>query len=122
MRLTGHAIECRINAENPVSFLPSPGKVTSYHAPGGYGVRVDSALYAGYTVPSQYDSLVAKLIVHGRDRHECVDAAEAGAPPEYAIAGIDTNIPLHLRLLDEPEFLSAPMTSTGWNASSAGAP
>jgi acetyl-CoA carboxylase biotin carboxylase subunit len=105
IHLNGHAIECRINAENPVTFMPSPGKVTSYHAPGGYGVRIDSALYAGYTVPSQYDSLVSKLIVHGRDRHECVMRLKR-ALYEYAIAGIDTNIPLHQRLLDEPEFLT----------------
>jgi len=105
IRLTGHAIECRINAENPVSFMPSPGKITSYHAPGGYGVRIDSALYAGYTVPSQYDSLISKLVVHGKDRRECVMRLKR-ALHEYAIGGIDTNIPLHLRLLEEPEFLS----------------
>jgi acetyl-CoA carboxylase biotin carboxylase subunit len=105
IRLTGHAIECRINAENPVTFMPSPGKITSYHAPGGYGVRIDSALYAGYTVPSQYDSLISKLVVHGKDRRECVMRLKR-ALHEYAIGGIDTNIPLHLRLLDEPDFLS----------------
>jgi len=105
IRLTGHAIECRINAENPVTFMPSPGKITSYHAPGGYGVRIDSALYAGYTVPSQYDSLISKLVVHGKDRRECVMRLKR-ALHEYAIGGIDTNIPLHLRLLDEPEFLN----------------
>jgi acetyl-CoA carboxylase biotin carboxylase subunit len=105
IRLTGHAIECRINAENPVTFMPSPGKITSYHAPGGYGVRIDSALYAGYTVPSQYDSLISKLVVHGKDRRECVMRLKR-ALHEYAIGGIDTNIPLHLRLLEEPDFLS----------------
>jgi acetyl-CoA carboxylase biotin carboxylase subunit len=105
VKLAGHAIECRINAENPVTFMPSPGKVTAYHAPGGYGVRVDSHLYQGYTVPSHYDSLVAKLIVHGRDRDECVRRLRR-ALQEYVIAGIETNIPLHLRLLDEPDFIS----------------
>jgi len=105
VKLFGHAIECRINAENPVTFMPSPGKVTAYHAPGGYGVRVDSHLYQGYTVPSQYDSLVAKLIVHGRTRDECVRRLRR-ALQEYVIAGIETNIPLHLRLLEEPDFIN----------------
>ena len=105
VRLYGHAIECRINAENPVTFMPSPGKVTAYHAPGGYGVRVDSHLYQGYTVPSYYDSLVAKLIVHGRNRDECVRRLRR-ALQEYVIAGIETNIPLHLRLLEEPDFIT----------------
>ena len=102
VKLSGHAIECRINAENPLTFRPSPGKITAYHAPGGYGVRIDSALYPGYTVPSQYDSLVAKLIVHGRDRHECIMRLKR-ALQEYVIAGIETNIPLHQALLDSPE-------------------
>ncbi|HLY54386.1 MAG TPA: ATP-grasp domain-containing protein, partial [Stellaceae bacterium] len=105
IHLGGHAIECRINAENPVSFMPSPGTVTAYHAPGGYGIRVDSALYPGYTVPSQYDSLVAKLIAYGKTREECVMRLKR-ALEEYVIAGIETNIPLHRRLLDEPDFLS----------------
>src|SRR5579859_4015342 len=104
IKLTGHAIECRINAENPVTFMPSPGKVSAYHAPGGLGVRIDSALYPGYTVPSNYDSLVSKLIVHGKTRHECVMRMKR-ALHEYVIAGIETNIPLHQRLLDEPDFL-----------------
>ena len=105
VKLTGHAIECRINAENPLTFRPSPGKITAYHAPGGYGVRIDSALYPGYTVPSQYDSLISKLIVHGRDRHECIMRLKR-ALQEYVIAGIETNIPLHQRLLDAPDFLA----------------
>ena len=104
IKLTGHSIECRINAENPVTFMPSPGKVTAYHAPGGLGVRIDSALYPGYTVPSNYDSLVAKLIVHGKNRHECVMRMKR-ALHEYVIAGIETNIPLHQRLFDEPDFI-----------------
>ena len=70
MRFSGHAIECRINAENPSTFRPSPGKITYYHPPGGLGVRVDCAVYAGYTIPPYYDSLVGKLIVHGRTRNE----------------------------------------------------
>jgi acetyl-CoA carboxylase biotin carboxylase subunit len=104
IKLSGHAIECRINAENPTTFMPSPGKVTAYHAPGGYGVRIDSALYPGYTVPSNYDSLVAKLIVHGKDRRECVMRMKR-ALHEYVIAGIETNIPLHQRLFEEPDFI-----------------
>jgi acetyl-CoA carboxylase, biotin carboxylase subunit len=105
IKLTGHAIECRINAENPVTFMPSPGKVSAYHAPGGLGVRIDSALYPGYTVPSNYDSLVSKLIVHGKTRHECVMRMKR-ALHEYVIAGIETNIPLHQRLMEEPDFIS----------------
>jgi acetyl-CoA carboxylase, biotin carboxylase subunit len=105
IKLTGHAIECRINAENPATFMPSPGKVTNYHAPGGFGVRIDSALYQGYTVPSQYDSLVSKLVVHGRDRQECLMRL-ARALHEYVIVGIETNIPLHQALLTEPDFIS----------------
>jgi acetyl-CoA carboxylase, biotin carboxylase subunit len=103
--LRGHAIECRINAEHPLTFAPSPGLVSAYHAPGGFGVRIDSALYQGYRVPSQYDSLVSKLIVHGRDRHECIMRLRR-ALAEYVIAGIDTNIPLHQRLMEEPDFIS----------------
>jgi acetyl-CoA carboxylase, biotin carboxylase subunit len=105
IKLTGHSIECRINAENPVTFMPSPGKVTAYHAPGGLGVRIDSALYPGYTVPSNYDSLVSKLIVHGKTRHECVMRMKR-ALHEYVIAGIETNIPLHQRLFEEPDFIN----------------
>jgi acetyl-CoA carboxylase, biotin carboxylase subunit len=105
IKLSGHSIECRINAENPVSFMPSPGKVTAYHAPGGLGVRIDSALYPGYTVPSHYDSLVAKLIVHGKTRHDCVMRMKR-ALDEYVITGIETNIPLHQRLFEEPDFIS----------------
>ena len=101
--LRGHAIECRINAESPEDFRPSPGRVTEYHAPGGYGVRVDSALYQGYQVPSFYDSLVAKLIVHGESREECVLRTRR-ALEEYVVGGIDTTIPLHQRLVDDPDF------------------
>ena len=104
VKLSGHAIECRINAENSVTFMPSPGRVTDYHAPGGLGVRVDSALYQGYEVPPYYDSLVAKLIVHGRSRNECLMRLRR-ALEEYVIDGIETTIPLHQRLAVAPEFI-----------------
>ncbi len=104
--LRGHAIEARINAENPETFRPSPGRVSQYHAPGGFGVRVDSALYQGYEVPPYYDSLVAKLIVRGEDREECVMRLKR-ALDETVIAGIETTIPLSRRLLDEPAFIAA---------------
>src|SRR3546814_7072617 len=83
------AIECRINAENPQTFMPSPGRVTDYHAPGGLGVRVDSGLYAGYRIPSTYDSLIAKLIVHGQTRNECLMRLRR-ALEEFVIVGVDT--------------------------------
>ncbi|HTO85310.1 MAG TPA: acetyl-CoA carboxylase biotin carboxylase subunit [Methylomirabilota bacterium] len=102
---TGHAIECRINAENAQTFLPSPGRVTDYHAPGGLGVRVDSALYAGYRVPPYYDSLIAKLVVHGGTRNECLMRLRR-ALEEFVIGGIDTNIPLHQRLVGAADFIN----------------
>ncbi len=88
----GHAIECRINAENPRTFAPSPGLVTDFHAPGGLGVRLDSAVYAGYVIPPYYDSLIGKLIVHGRDRTECI-ARLCRCLAEMVVGGIDTTIP-----------------------------
>jgi acetyl-CoA carboxylase biotin carboxylase subunit len=100
----GHAIECRINAENPRTFTPSPGLVTDFHAPGGLGVRLDSALYAGYSIPPYYDSLVGKLIVHGRDRAECI-ARMNRCLGEMVVAGIDTNIPLFQDLLANPDIV-----------------
>jgi acetyl-CoA carboxylase biotin carboxylase subunit len=100
----GHAIECRINAENPETFAPSPGLIQAYHAPGGLGVRVDSAIYAGYRVPSYYDSMVAKLIVHGATRNECLMRLRR-ALDEFVIVGIETTIPLHQRLVREPSFI-----------------
>ena len=103
--LSGHAIECRINAENPETFTPSPGCITSYHVPGGLGVRIDSALYQGYTVPPHYDSLVAKLIVHGTSRNECLMRLRR-ALQEYVIAGIETTIPLHQRLVADRDFIN----------------
>jgi acetyl-CoA carboxylase biotin carboxylase subunit len=104
VKFSGHAIECRINAENPETFRPSPGRVAEYHAPGGLGVRVDSALYQGYTVPPHYDSLVSKLIVHGASRNECLMRLRR-ALEEYVITGIETTIPLHQRLVEAPEFI-----------------
>jgi len=105
IKFTGHAVECRINAEDPVTFAPSPGRVTEYHAPGGLGVRVDSALYAGYVVPPQYDSLIAKLIVHGNSRNECLMRLRR-ALEEFVIGGIETSIPLHRRLVAAPDFIN----------------
>jgi acetyl-CoA carboxylase biotin carboxylase subunit len=104
--LRGHSIECRINAEHPETFRPSPGTVESYLAPGGPFVRVDSALFAGYRIPPYYDSLVAKLIVHGRDRGECL-ARLRHALNEYVITGIDTLIPLHQKLCQHPDIRTA---------------
>jgi acetyl-CoA carboxylase biotin carboxylase subunit len=101
----GHAIECRINAENPKTFVPSPGLVTDYHAPGGLGVRMDSALYAGYSIPPYYDSLIGKLIVHGRDREECI-ARLYRCLGEIVVAGIDTNIPLFQELMSSPDIVA----------------
>jgi acetyl-CoA carboxylase biotin carboxylase subunit len=105
VKFIGHAIECRINAESPTTFKPSPGTVTEYHAPGGLGVRVDSALYAGYRVPPYYDSLVAKLIVHASTRNECLMRLRR-ALEEFVIGGIETTIPLHARLVAEQDFIN----------------
>ncbi|MGF1640235.1 MAG: acetyl-CoA carboxylase biotin carboxylase subunit [Rhodospirillales bacterium] len=103
--IKGHAIECRINAEHPETFVPSPGRIGDYHAPGGLGVRVDSALYAGYRVPPYYDSMIAKLIVHGANRDDC-RMRLVRALREYVIDGIQTTIPLHQRLLEAPRFIA----------------
>ncbi len=105
IKVNGWSIECRINAENPYTFTPSPGRVTEFHAPGGPGVRLDSGLYAGYSIPPYYDSLIGKLIVHGRDRHEAIMRLKR-ALKEMVIGGIETTIPLHLDLLEEPDFVS----------------
>ncbi len=102
---SGHAIECRINAESPVDFSPSPGLITEYHPPGGLGVRVDSALYAGYRVPPNYDSLVSKLIVHGTSRNECLMRLRR-ALEECVIGGIETTIPLLERIVVAPNFVN----------------
>ncbi|MEG6509314.1 acetyl-CoA carboxylase biotin carboxylase subunit [Methyloligella sp. 2.7D] len=101
----GHAIECRINAEDPRTFRPSPGKITHFHPPGGLGVRVDSGAYAGYTIPPYYDSMIGKLIVHARNRNECLMRLKR-ALGEFVIDGIDTTIPLFTALLSEPDIIN----------------
>jgi acetyl-CoA carboxylase biotin carboxylase subunit len=100
----GHAIECRINAENPVSFRPSPGKIVHYHPPGGLGVRIDSAVYHGYTIPPFYDSLVGKLIVHGKTRGECLMRLKR-ALDEFVVDGIETTLPLFRALVREKDII-----------------
>jgi acetyl-CoA carboxylase biotin carboxylase subunit len=107
--LRGHAIECRITAEDPETFAPSPGRVEVFHPPGGLGVRVDSALYAGYRVPPHYDSLIAKLITYGKTRDEAL-ARMRRALREFVITGIKTTIPLHERILEDPEFCKGEYT------------
>jgi acetyl-CoA carboxylase biotin carboxylase subunit len=109
IKFTGHAIECRVNAEDPETFSPTPGRIQAFHAPGGLGVRVDSALYAGYMVPPYYDSLVAKLIVHAPTRPEAI-ARLRRALDEFAVLGIKTTLPLHQRIIEDPEFQSGDYT------------
>jgi acetyl-CoA carboxylase biotin carboxylase subunit len=104
IKLHGHAIECRINAEDPVKFTPCPGKITSYHTPGGLGVRVDSFVYDGYTVVPHYDSLIAKLIVHAETREDAIRRM-ARALDEYIIEGIKTTIPFHKRIMANKDFI-----------------
>ncbi len=104
VKFHGHAIECRINAENPVSFRPSPGKIVHYHPPGGLGVRVDSAVYHGYAIPPYYDSLVGKLIVHGKTRSECLMRLKR-ALDEFVVDGIETTLPLFRALAREKEII-----------------
>jgi acetyl-CoA carboxylase biotin carboxylase subunit len=99
----GHALECRINAEDPRTFMPSPGKVDLWHPPGGPGIRVDSHLYSGYTVPPFYDSLVAKVIAHGDSRASAI-ARMGIALSEMVVDGIKTNIPLHIELCQDAAF------------------
>ncbi|HEX2655308.1 MAG TPA: acetyl-CoA carboxylase biotin carboxylase subunit [Xanthobacteraceae bacterium] len=105
VKFHGHAIECRINAENPVSFRPSPGKILHYHPPGGLGIRVDSAVYQGYTIPPYYDSLVGKLIVHGKTRTECLMRLRR-ALDEIVVDGIETTMPLFRALVREPDIIN----------------
>ena len=104
VRFNGHAIECRINAENPLTFRPSPGTITHFHPPGGLGVRVDSGAYAGYTIPPYYDSLIGKLIVHARTRNECLMRLKR-ALGEFVVDGIETTIPLFSSLINEPDIV-----------------
>ena len=101
----GHAIECRINAEDPATFAPWPGRIVEYHPPGGLGVRVDSGLYAGYSVPPHYDSMIAKLIVHGATRNECLMRLRR-ALEEFVITGVRTTIPLHQELTAQSDFIN----------------
>ena len=105
IRFAGHAIECRINAEDPRNFTPAPGTITDYHPPGGLGVRVDSGAYAGYCVPPYYDSLIAKLVVHGATREECLMRLKRSLD-EYVIGGIQTTIPLHQALTNDDDFVT----------------
>ncbi len=104
IKINGHAIECRINAEDPDNFLPSPGKVTGYHPPGGPGVRVDSAIYTDYSIPPYYDSMIAKLITHNSDREQCIRRMNS-ALYEYLIDGVKCNIPLQQRIIAEDDFI-----------------
>ena len=104
VRFNGHSIECRINAENPHTFRPSPGTITHFHPPGGLGVRVDSGAYAGYTIPPYYDSLIGKLIVHARTRNECLMRLKR-ALGEFVVDGIETTIPLFTSLISEPDIV-----------------
>ena len=102
---SGHAIECRINAEDPERFIPSPGKITFLSLPGGLGVRVDTAIYNGYVIPPHYDSLIAKLVTYGKDRQEAI-ARMRRALDEFIIEGIKTTIPFHKKVLSNPDFIS----------------
>jgi acetyl-CoA carboxylase, biotin carboxylase subunit len=101
--LRGHAIECRITAENPETFAPSAGKITGFHVPGGTGVRVDTAAYAESVVPPYYDSLIAKLIVHGSSRREAISRM-ARALEMFVVEGISTSIPVHQKIMADPDF------------------
>jgi acetyl-CoA carboxylase, biotin carboxylase subunit len=105
IKIKGHSIECRINAEHPESFIPSPGKITQYHQPGGLGVRVESAVYQGYSVPPHYDSMIGKLITYADNRSECI-ARMKRALEEYVIMGINTNIQMHKKIIMTEEFKS----------------
>ena len=105
IKIKGHSIECRINAEHPESFIPSPGKITQYHQPGGLGVRVDSAVYQGYSVPPHYDSMIGKLITYADNRSECISRMKR-ALEEYVIMGINTNIQMHQKIIMTEEFKS----------------
>lgn len=109
LRFSGHAIECRINAEDPFNFTPSPGKVDYYHQAGGMHVRVDSGLYGGYTIPPYYDSMIAKLIVYGRTREGCLMRLRR-ALEEMVIEGVNTSIPLHEELIRQPDIISGDLS------------
>ena len=104
IKISGHAIECRVNAEDPKTFMPSPGKIEAFHPPGGPGIRIDTAAYAGYVVPPFYDSMIAKVIAYGKDRKEAISRMKR-ALEMFLIEGIKTNIPLHLAILEDKRFL-----------------
>jgi acetyl-CoA carboxylase biotin carboxylase subunit len=110
IQFRGHAIECRINAEDPFTQRPSPGKITSWHQPGGPGVRVDTAAYAEYEVPSYYDSLIAKVIAHAATREEAIRRMDR-ALHTFIVEGIKTSIPLHLEILADPRFVAGDLTT-----------
>ena len=106
-----HAIECRINAEDPKNnFRPSPGKILNFHAPGGHGIRLDTHVYAGYTIPPNYDSMIAKLIVTAQNRTDAIDKMRR-ALDEFIIEGIKTTIPFHRQLMDHPDYISGNYTT-----------
>jgi len=116
IKLRGHSIECRINAENPdKNFMPSPGKITDLHFPGGMGVRVDSFIYAGYTIPSNYDSMIAKIIVHAPTRIEAIQRM-LGALDECKIEGIFTNIDYHKKILKNGSFINGDINTNFLNS------
>jgi len=104
-RPRGHAIECRVNAEDPVTFAPSPGRISALNLPGGFGVRVDTHIYEGYVVPPNYDSLLAKLIVHAEDRESAIRRMRR-ALDEFVVEGVKTNLAFHRRLMAHPEFVA----------------
>ena len=106
INFNGHSIECRVNAEDPISFMPSPGKIVNFHAPGGPGVRVDSGCYSGIIIPPYYDSMIAKLIIYGEDRDTCISRLER-ALGEFVIEGIKTTIPFYQEILKEEKFLKS---------------
>ncbi|MEW6052404.1 MAG: acetyl-CoA carboxylase biotin carboxylase subunit [Nitrospirota bacterium] len=110
IRPSGHAIECRINAEDPERFIPSPGRISLLSVPGGPGVRVDTAIYGGYLIPSHYDSLIAKLIVHGNTREEAITKMKS-ALDEFIIEGVNTTIPFHKKVMSNPDFISGNFTT-----------
>jgi acetyl-CoA carboxylase, biotin carboxylase subunit len=108
--LRGHAMEFRINAEDPITFAPNPGKIREFHLPGGPGVRVDTAAYRDYVIPPHYDSLIAKLIVRGKNREETLARARR-ALEQFVIEGVKTSIPLHRAILNDPRFISGNLST-----------
>ena len=111
VKFSGHAIECRINAEDPETFIPSPGQITDYHAPGGFGVRVDSSAYQGWVIPPNYDSMISKIIAYDKDRYSAI-LKMLGALDESVIEGIKTNIPLHRRVLRSLRYQQAELNTS----------